>query len=136
MADWPAMDEEDESLKTNDSIEIVELQERADKLRYFYIHGLVRHIPMLNFSEKIKELAVTEETSYSQFDENDEETDTVIENKDKLEEEEEKKSVEESLQKVESILMEIDKELGSNVDENGLSSLSDEPNSDKKTLRY
>ena len=32
--------------------------------------------------------------------------------------------------------MEIDKELGINVDENGLSSLSDEPNSDKKTLRY
>ena len=77
-----------------------------------------------------------EETSYSQFDEHDEETDTVIENKEKLEDYEEKKSVEESLQKVESILMGIDKELGSNVDENGLSSLSEEPNSEKKNLRY
>ena len=97
---------------------------------------------MLNFSKQIKELTVKEdlsERSYSQFDENDEGTDTVIENKEKLKkgDEEEKNSVEESLQKVNSILVEIDKELGNNNgDGDGLSPLSDDPNSDKKTFRY
>merc|ERR1719510_2128514 len=94
----PIKDEEDES------IEIVELQERAEKL-----------------SEQIKELTVKEdlsEGSSSHVDENDE--GTVIENeaRENLEEEEEKNSVGESLLKVESILMEIDKELGNNGDEN------------------
>ena len=35
MADLPIQDEEDEWLKTNESVEMVELHERADKLRYF-----------------------------------------------------------------------------------------------------
>ena len=94
----------------------------------------------MNFSKQIKELTVRgdlSETSYSQFDEYDEGTATVIENKEILEEEEkeeeEKNSVEESPQKVNSILMEIDKEL---ANEHCLSSLSDDPNSDKKSFRY
>ena len=75
---------------------------------------------MLNYSKEIKKLTVKEdlsERSYSQFDENDEGTDTVIENTEKLkkeDEEEEKNSVEESLQEVNLILVEIDKELGNN----------------------
>ena len=98
---------------------------------------------MLNYSKEINELTVKEdlsERSYSQFDENDEGTDTVIENTEKLkkeDEEEEKNSVEESLQEVNLILVEIDKELGNNDgDEKVLSPLSDDPNSDKKTFRY
>ena len=58
------------------------------------------------------------ETSSSQFEENDEGTEPVTEIKEELkkEEEKDKNSVEESLQTV--------------------NSLSDDPNSDKKTSRY
>ena len=88
-------------MKTNESVEMVELYERADKLRYFIFLTKYFYFDLQQTKKR---------TSYSQFDENDEGTDTVIENKEKLnkeEEEEEKNSVEESLQKVNSILVEI-----------------------------
>jgi len=91
--------DEDSSSKTNESVEIEDLQERAEKL-----------------SEQIKELNVrddnSETSSSSQAEDHDE--GTVIEKLSEKEVVDQKDSVGESLEKVNSILIGIDKELGNN----------------------